>query len=897
MSNGSQRFPDLGLRSLIPVIGSALLLSVACGTEPSGETFLVEPDVVADTALCADGAIERCNCGQPGVRGGRLCEGGTWGACVCDPTSVDVDAETGDQDVDADDGDIDEVDGSSDTDVPDADEIRDVEPARDTVTERDVQRDTSNPKPDTEPPPDADEDVEPDTTLPDVAPDTTPNDVVEPPDVPVGADVADVVDPPDTVEPPDVVDVVDVADVADTRDTVDVMDVRDVADTADTTVVPDVTDPCLGVSEQGECTSSTAWRRCIVIAGSTNRFLRETTCGESEECGIVNGAATCISGLVCIDGEARCSGGNLQQCVSNAWVDTICADGCETVPGGAQCTVEEVAGRLVGSLRYETLLPTPAFDGWQDAAVNLPAHDLLVVVYDGSTVFDVQRTGALDSPRPGGFDVRLPVPENGDERVIFFALDFDASGTAVSAVNAPPTSLSGNVDAGEFLYGRGQSGSFVWQWAATPELLRTLVDARVPITSGSGALAIHDYTLRTRDALLASGRADTPSVSLWWAPDVEFSCGACALEYPTNSTGYRYEQQVLISGGADQGEFASPVTVHEVGHVVMSHYGTSPNEGGTHYLGVPQHPGLAWSEGWATAFSSMVRDNPIYFSSQSGGMFWFDIDARQYGFAVPWRRATPGGGLLQKVDENEVAAMVYAAWEEIGLSSVMNALQSPRMNRSPFARGYTTRYWEDVNAQGEPEPWEDTGQSAPMFADFADALVCGGFISRTAMNAITRPTQFYPYNASSPLCDVPGHVHSPLEARLESTSMGASGELTILVAVERHTPGLEVKWDAELPDGVTLVAAPPESLPGLSTSDTLWLEFTLDVQGVPPTDLVLHLRAGASSWGWHTPIRWRFGRPEPSLHAIRYAEQDTWLWGRNLGPAVIGGIEALPTQP
>jgi hypothetical protein len=240
--------------------------------------------------------------------------------------------------------------------------------------------------------------------------------------------------------------------------------------------------------------------------------------------------------------------------------------------------------------------------------------------------------------------------------------------------------------------------------------------------------------------------------------------------------------------------------------------------------------------------------------------------------------------------------MVYATWEEAGLPSVMNALQSARLNRPPFARGYTTRYWETVNAQGEPEPHVDTGEPAPMFADYADALVCEGGISRTVMNAITRPTQFYPYNANTPLCAVPEHVHSPLEARLDSTSVGAAGELTLLVAVERHAPGIELKWDAELPAGVTVSAAPPESIAGRSVSDTLWLEFTVDVQGVPTSDLVLHFRAGASNWGWHTPIRWRFGRPEPAPPTIRYADEDTWLWGRNLGPAVIGGIEALPPQ-
>jgi hypothetical protein len=209
----------------------------------------------------------------------------------------------------------------------------------------------------------------------------------------------------------------------------------------------------------------------------------------------------------------------------------------------------------------------------------------------------------------------------------------------------------------------------------------------------------------------------------------------------------------LGGDSTDQGYWSDAVTQHELGHWVMEAYGTSPNEGGQHFLGKPTFPGQAWSEGWATWFSSDVRDDPIYLDKQGGGMFWLDLSLHEYGTG-PFVRPSPTSpdGLLQKLDENEVSAMLWTISRSSTSASdaVFNALASPRMKETPFGRGYTRHTW-DFDADNQFINVVDTGESRPCFADVLDALNCAGF-SRAALDEATQPATHYPYDSNLPIC-------------------------------------------------------------------------------------------------------------------------------------------------
>jgi hypothetical protein len=182
----------------------------------------------------------------------------------------------------------------------------------------------------------------------------------------------------------------------------------------------------------------------------------------------------------------------------------------------------------------------------------------------------------------------------------------------------------------------------------------------------------------------------------------------------------------------------------------MWSYGASPNEGGQHCLSVPTSPGQAWSEGWATGFSSILRDSPIYWDKQQGSMFWFNLEARQYD-QLNWQRPSSQNGLLQDMDENEVAAMLWSLSRNagIGADNTLLGLRTPSVSGTSYERGYTRHVWDMQDCQRVN--YFDTHENAPMFADYLDGLVCGG-MPAASVDQATNPAQFYPYPSQEPLC-------------------------------------------------------------------------------------------------------------------------------------------------
>jgi hypothetical protein len=215
--------------------------------------------------------------------------------------------------------------------------------------------------------------------------------------------------------------------------------------------------------------------------------------------------------------------------------------------------------------------------------------------------------------------------------------------------------------------------------------------------------------------------------------------------------GTRFSAQIFMPGGSDQGYWADSVTAHELGHWVMFTFGRSVGEGGRHCVGVPSAPGLAWSEGWATWFSSDARGDAVYVDKQRGTMFWLDVSDRSTS-GSPWPRPVASRGLGQDVYENEVTSMLWnlSATQGVGRAPVDAALASARMTEAPFERGYTRHTW-DTDGSCARFNISDTGESTTQFADLLDALECGG-VTRTQIDAATQPQTRFPFPSASPRC-------------------------------------------------------------------------------------------------------------------------------------------------
>lgn len=507
-------------------------------------------------------------------------------------------------------------------------------------------------------------------------------------------------------------------------------------------------DPCLGVTPAGECASSNQVRRCAVPTGNGVPQLVTETCGATESCSttLVPGIAFCVpSRGKCTPGEQACATSTqLRVCDSTgAWQTTTCPNVCRPSALGAFCDSTSTIA-YTGTIQYEARGPNASKTDWSTTTVHAPGNGLLLVSSRGGQTVD---SALADST--GAFTIQIPSPWQTGDQLTVMLVNPNSTKTAIAFAVAQPDVPDGQVDT---LAPPGVNPQ-LWLWSIDPQTSPSGSTLLITEAIGSGAVRVFDY-LRYSYAF-AQAKYNKPGKPLvvWFRMNTSWSCGACFNDTPTQFGSMQFQSQIVLPATAqDEGYWADPKTAHELGHWVMASYGRMPNEGGPHCVGVTTLPGQAWAEGWATGFSSVVRTDRVFYDKQQGTMFWIDLGARQYSGGTAWQRPDPMAGLLQKVDENEVAATLWAlnSRSDVGTDVLFAAISSQRMTSSPFARGYTRHSWT-MAAQCVRGAEHDTGESAPMLADFLDALRCTG-TPGTAVDTVTNPSTYYPYPSSSPLC-------------------------------------------------------------------------------------------------------------------------------------------------
>lgn len=510
--------------------------------------------------------------------------------------------------------------------------------------------------------------------------------------------------------------------------------------------VTNVVDGCMGVTAAGICESATTVKLCTVATGNAEPTLSTYSCQGGESCQTVGGKAACVLTGNCREGETKCtSPTQLQSCTQGTQATVACPGQCTTTGLGALCTSAIATKTLTATLRYEYRGPNAARPTDWSAVQTAPANRILIVsCLDGScmsgNILDAVYTDAegkftvrvRSTPSAADLVAAIAVSDNGAEDLGFLVADpgFAAAGTQEYNTIGPQARA--------------------WSWSLSVAAANDNDVFTVTEAQGSGALNVYSV-LRASYDFVRSKNGGNPGkrVVVWVGVGTSWSCGACFAPVPSNFLDIPFEAGMWIGGDDSQQYWADAVTVHELGHWAMASYGTTPGEGGKHCLGTPSFPGLSWSEGWATWFSSNVRQSPQYYDKQGGTFFWFDISQREYSSAVPWQRPTANGGLLQLVDENEVASIAYALVASgVGDAPLFDALRSPRMNGQVFSRGYSRRQWDVDPNTCAPVNAIDTGLSAPFLADFLDALVCSG-VSATRVNAAIGN---FPFPSNAPIC-------------------------------------------------------------------------------------------------------------------------------------------------
>ena len=510
---------------------------------------------------------------------------------------------------------------------------------------------------------------------------------------------------------------------------------------------------CGDISPSGTCTAADEVQWCIVPpAGVVINLQATSTCLGGEECQTIDGVSRCYpvpSTTDCTRPMALCDGDTLVSCTeAGPMTRTPCDDGCVSRLQGAYCETGIASTLYEARFTYDYRLPNADRSDWEDTPRAAPLRGAMVQslrkVGDEWEIFD---TASTDNE--GRFAVRVPDPPSAEDVVSVYAARNRPLSDTWSFVVAEPDLPDGEQE--EVAQGSP------YRWDLYPAEAESGGEVHITEALGAGAARVFDVmsVVYENTAELYYRDVEPMSVVVWLRLNTTWKCGECHAVWPTDALGRTIGSQMFISGDTIDSEFfADAVTLHEAGHWVMGAFGTSPGEGGSHNVGVPYFPGLAWSEGFATWLSADWRDDSVYLDKAGGTMWWIDLVARTGSLDAPWPRPTPEDGLMGRFYENEVSAILWrlSTTSEITSNELYVALASPR-GKQPL-RGYTRHTWE-IDDMGEPIDVVDTGEPAVMFADFLDALVCGSSVADIAshIDAATEPDTHYAYPSASPICE------------------------------------------------------------------------------------------------------------------------------------------------
>lgn len=412
------------------------------------------------------------------------------------------------------------------------------------------------------------------------------------------------------------------------------------------------------------------------------------------------------SGPLCSASQRVCQDNAVWQCNidGDSWV---LYEECESMCEAGEC-VGQAQVHLRGVITYEARFPEASGEEIHiGAPVAVPLGLATVLVSDGT-----QFIGMTTTQADGSFDVGLSQQLQGNE-VLMFVPALTVGEKIVLALAKPP-------------HGGDPAtlASDLWVWTLPVEGKTDFGTLLIDEENGSGAAYIYDFNRAAMQSVMGTNLLPQlemiQPLAVLWAPGVAWSCGACYSNQPQVFGDQELPNTIFISdesGGSSAWGYA--VLLHEFGHYVARNYSRDDSPGGPHTIGVPVVPPFAWSEGWATffalsTFSRFVGEPaPLYWDIQNGGSFWIDVARLQYSSGTKVTAPNPDGSMLQDLDENWVAMMLWDLWDgadvaelieedgtNLGTSAVIDAVTSAR-----FKVG-------------------DRGAKGADFVDFLDAVLC-----------------------------------------------------------------------------------------------------------------------------------------------------------------------------
>ena len=355
-----------------------------------------------------------------------------------------------------------------------------------------------------------------------------------------------------------------------------------------------------GVFAEGQCEGPALVRRCRFDAAGYH--VTRETCPTGTTCQEIFDTAgvACVANGNCstLGPEGRCAGTHLQRCEGGTIKDTDCglADMACTYGGmgiGYACVGADDMGmgafHVSGTVRYEDRVPSEEGLG---PRTETAARGVSIAVVDEATMSVVAEAITADDGS--------------------YAVAFEAVGNVhvvAATLGRTKTRPIRVLRSDGLVHGFG-STTFAKANDETMDLLITE-------TSGeAAAFNIFDSLVTGLDAMQTRFHRDAPPrLTAVWAP----AASEGTYFSPDLHTIY------LVGDPTDDDGYDDAVILHELGHFVEDVYARSDSPGGVHD-GSPTDPRLAWSEGFATYFSSVVRGDARYIDTNAAGAWALDAE-------------------------------------------------------------------------------------------------------------------------------------------------------------------------------------------------------------------------------------------------------------------------------
>ena len=165
-------------------------------------------------------------------------------------------------------------------------------------------------------------------------------------------------------------------------------------------------------------------------------------------------------------------------------------------------------------------------------------------------------------------------------------------------------------------------------------------------TRSAAPFAILDTLLAAAEFVVANGSStlDLPGLDVFWSPQNNSSSGDVTLGqidstlYSNSSSDGRAPGiYVLGDENVDTDEYDQHVLAHEFQHFLEDTISRSDSPGGPHAPGDRLDLRVAFSEGFANAFSAMVLNDPLYSDSLGSQQ------SRRFSFSMESNTTTPAG--------------------------------------------------------------------------------------------------------------------------------------------------------------------------------------------------------------------------------------------------------------